>query len=112
MLHPKVIEALEDILRRSQLIIEYTDNMTFEQFLDHQMVQDAVERNLMVIGIAAVRIRDIDSQFYDEFASLRPAVAVRYRLAHGYDDDINTDVLWRIIRESLPILIDKIQYEL
>lgn len=107
-----MIEALEDILRRSQLIIEYTDNMTFEQFLDHQMVQDAVERNLMVIGIAAVRIRDIDSQFYDEFASLRPAVAVRNRLAHGYDDDINTDVLWRIIRESLPILIDKIQYEL
>lgn len=111
-MHPKVIESLEDILTHSQYIIDDTTGMTYEQFLENRTVRQAVERNLEVIGIAAVRIRDTDPDFYDDFESLRPAVAVRNRLAHGYDDDIDHWTLWGIIGSSLPTLMEQVGQQL
>lgn len=80
--------------------------------MEHTLAPYAVERHLEVIGIAAVRIRDLDPEFYDEFDALQPAVAVRNRLAHGYDDDINYEILWGIIQKSLPILIQRVEEKL
>lgn len=107
-----MIDELEVILTRSQFILDDTVGLNYDAFLNHRMAVNAVERNLEVIGIAAVRIRDIDPGFYEDFQVLREPVAVRNRLAHGYDDDISYEILWKIITKSLPTLMESIRKQL
>lgn len=106
-----MIDELEVILTRSQFILDDTYGLEFEEFLEHRMAVNAVERNLEVIGIAAVRIRNIDPDFYESFDVLREPVTVRNRLAHGYDDDISYEILWKIITKSLPELMTTIRQQ-
>lgn len=107
-----MIDSLEDIRSRCLQIVSSTKGFTFDQFIEHEFAPHAVERHLEVIGIAAVRIRELDPDFYEEFNALQPAVAVRNRLAHGYDDDIDHHILWGIIQNSLPTLIQLIDDQL
>jgi len=47
---------LDDILHGADKISEYTDKMSFEQFLSDSKTMDAVIRNFEIIGEAANRL--------------------------------------------------------
>ena len=73
----------------------------FENFESNRQLQQAVERNLEIIGEATKRILDIDPGI--NISDVRKIIGARNRIIHGYDD-IDITEIWSIIINSLPIL--------
>ncbi len=65
------------------------------------MLQDAVERNIEIIGEATNRLLKLAPQV--KITNARRVVDARNKIIHGYDEVENVQV-WGIIINSLPIL--------
>ncbi len=93
---------LEDVLERTSLVFEYTRNMTETEFLDDRKTQDAVIRNLEVIGEIVKRIPE-------GFRSDHPHIpwkkiaGMRDKLAHDYLG-VDVEAVWLVTERSLPDL--------
>ena len=98
-----ILEAIERIGR-------YTDEIDENSFLQDEMAQDAVIRNLEIIGEASHNIeRD-----YPEFAAAHPelplafAYQMRNAVAHGYFK-VDLEIVWKTIQNDLAGLHTQIQ---
>lgn len=109
MTEPHLIKEIDDIKKYSRLLLDHTSGMTFDNYMDDQFTRLAVERAIMIIGEAATRIRIDYPELFERIESLRSAVAVRNRLAHGYDDLISDRSIWSVIEEGLPTLLREIE---
>jgi uncharacterized protein with HEPN domain len=100
-------DYLSDILEAMHRIKEYTDSMTYDQFLNDIKSQDAVIRNLETIGEASkcltLRLR---KKYAD--ISWKGMAGVRDRLIHQYFG-VNLDIIWDIVTVELPDLVSKIE---
>ena len=67
--------------------------------------QKAVERNIEIIGEALNRILKVSPDV--AISDSRKIVDTRNRIIHGYDS-ITPDILWLIIKRSLPILRNEV----
>jgi uncharacterized protein with HEPN domain len=92
---------LAQILERVEKIISYTESGK-ESFLSNPIVQDAVIRNLEVIGEAAKRIPD-------EYKASLPTIpwrglaGLRDVLIHQYEG-VSLDEVWTIVERDIPSL--------
>lgn len=106
----RVPDYLGHILEAVERINTYTDDMDEVGFLQNQMVQDAVIRNIEIIGEAA---RNIEKH-HSEFASLHPDVPwedvylMRNRVSHGYFS-VDLEVVWRTVQRDIPELAQQIR---
>ncbi len=98
---------LGDIIDASRRIIEYTDGLTEDVFLQHHMAIDAVLKNFIVIGEAARFIpADVRQRYPD--VPWRVMAAMRNRVAHGYwETDLK--VVWLTATEDVPRLEPALQ---
>lgn len=109
MTPPPILESLlEDILTHGGYILEDILDSTFEDFEVNRPMRQTVERNLIVIGICASRIRDQLPETYADVVMLHDAINLRNRLAHGYDRDIDHGILWSTATTSIPRLLTTI----
>lgn len=71
-------------------------------FLRSELLQDAVMRNVEIIGEAAGRV---SPQFAAKHAAIpwRDIVGMRHRLIHGYVD-VDLDTVWDVVARDLPAL--------
>ncbi|MDA1338295.1 MAG: DUF86 domain-containing protein [bacterium] len=90
MKEDKVI--LQQILFLIEKIEAYIEGITFEEFVRDTKTQDAVIRNIEIIGEAANRLSK-DFQQNNPGFPLLETVSMRNRLIHGYDD-INLEIVW------------------
>jgi uncharacterized protein with HEPN domain len=103
-------DYLDHMLEAISLIRSYVEGFTKEDFLADKRTQQAVILNIVVIGEAATKL----AVEYPEFAARYPEVqwqsmrGMRNRMAHGYFD-INLDIVWDTIRQSIPVLGQQIQ---
>ena len=87
-------------------ILEYTSKNDFEIFIESDWDQDAVMRNLEVIGEAAARISN-------EFKLNHPIIEwkemkdMRNVLIHDYSE-VDAQLVWQTITEDIPSLHKKI----
>ena len=95
-----------DIQEAIQRILEYTAGMDWERFIIDYKTQDAVVRNLEIIGEAAKNISDDLRQQYPEIP-WKDMAGTRDRLMHHYFG-VNQEIVWQIVREDLPTLVEKI----
>lgn len=99
----RLLSYLEDILQAVERIQDYTEDLDEVTFLEEEMTQDAVIRNLEVIGEAS---RNIERHFPD-FAKAHPdlplvsAYEMRNALAHGYFS-VDLAIVWKTIENDLP----------
>ena len=93
---------LEDISISIKQIYDFlpTDIDYFE-FEKDLKIQKAIERNIEIIGEALNRILKVSPDI--AISDSRKIVDTRNRIIHGYDS-ITPDILWLIIKRSLPIL--------
>jgi len=95
-----MLESLERVMR-------YTKDMSREDFLQDQMAQDAVVRNIQVIGEAADRT---SKQFQEKTPQLewRKIIGMRHRLVHDYFE-IEESIVWRVVTDYLPPLTEELK---
>lgn len=94
---PKVY--LDDISNAIRNIEMYTAGMTGDTFVTDQKTQDAVVRNLEIIGEAVKRLPDSFREAHPDIA-WRPAAAMRDFLIHEYPE-VDTQAVWDTIKIDL-----------
>lgn len=91
-----------DILNSIENIDTYIgEEKVFEKYEENNMLQDAVERNIEIIGEATSKLLKINSSI--KISNARRIVDARNKIVHGYDEIENTQV-WNIIINHLPKL--------
>ena len=101
----RVPEYLGHILQAIERIERHTTDVDVVGFLASELIQDAVIRNLEVIGEAANNIQIADIAFakaHDEIP-WQVMYAMRNRLSHGYDK-IDYEMVWKTVCNDLPEL--------
>ncbi len=96
-----------DILEVLKRIGNYTHLMTQAQFMGDLLTQDAVVRNLEIIGEAANRF---SNEFREKHFQIpwKGIIGMRNRLIHHYFG-VNLDIVWEIIQIELPLLEKKLK---
>lgn len=97
---------IEDMIRFTEKAIAYCAGLNRTTFVTNTLVYDATLRNLELIGEAATRIPAPVREGYPDIP-WRQVIATRNRLIHGYLG-IDDDILWSIIRDDLPRLLDQL----
>jgi uncharacterized protein with HEPN domain len=94
---------LEDIIRAIDLITEkYVFKFSFKEFDKDKKTQDAVIRQVAIIGEAMGRFDKIFVKNNPELP-FKEAVAMRNILVHDYDW-VDTAQVWKTIKKDLPKL--------
>ena len=101
----RVPEYLGHILQAIERIERHTSDVDVVGFLASELIQDAVIRNLEVIGEAANNIQNADAAFAQMYEEIPWQVmyAMRNRLSHGYDK-IDYEMVWKTVCNDLPEL--------
>jgi len=93
---------LNDILESIRRIEKYTKNLTFEEFKENELIQDAVLRNLEVIGEAVKKIPDEIKNRKPEI-EWRKIAGFRDVLIHSYFK-VDVEIVWDVIKNKIPSL--------
>lgn len=106
----RLLDYLEHILGAIQRITGYTDDMTEAGFLADSKTQDAVIRNIEIIGEAARNVERVHSDFAARHTEVpwSDIYLMRNRIAHGYFS-VDVELVWKTIQNDLPLLEEQIR---
>jgi uncharacterized protein with HEPN domain len=98
-------DYLLHMLEAADRVLEYTAGVTEEQFVANQMLQDAVVRNIEVIGEASNNLLEVGPEFAAKYPSIPFAqvYGMRNRVAHGYFA-VSTAMIWDSVQVDVPDL--------
>ena len=98
---------VEDILESCYKIMEYTKEISFEEFVADTKTIDAVVRNFEIIGEAANRLPE---EFKDSYPSIDwfRIRGFRNRIVHDYFG-IDYSIVWQVKETYLPQLIKNLE---
>jgi len=106
----RVPDYLEHIHASIQRIHRYTDGLTESAFLENEQVQDAVLRNIEIIGEAARNIVRSDPDFVAQHFEVpwEEVYLMRNRICHGYFS-VDLEIVWHTVQRYIPELEQQIQ---
>ena len=101
----RVPDYLGHILAAIERIERHTADVDELGFLNSELIQDAVIRNIEIIGEAANNIQRVDPAFAAAKFEIPWQVmyAMRNRLSHAYDK-VDFEMVWKTICNDLPDL--------
>lgn len=102
------IEFLGDISEAIRRLEFYTQKMDYADFLEDTKTQDAVIRNLEILGEAVKNISDELKEKHTEIL-WKDIAGLRDKLIHHYFG-VNLEIVWTIIEEDLPKLKKELQH--
>src|SRR4030067_2432495 len=98
---------LEDILEAIESVLEYTHDITVEEFFSNKKTKDAVIRNFEIIGEAANKLSiELKNQY--PHIDWQGIIGFRNKLVHDYFG-VDYDVVWNIKTNHLPTLKNDIR---
>lgn len=100
-------EYLSDILEAIKRSMEYTREHDYNKFLQDKKAQDAVVRNLEVVGEAT---KNISAKLRKQHPNIpwKDMAGLRDKLIHHYFG-INYEIVWNIVEKELPVLLPQIE---
>lgn len=99
-------KLLFDILTSANNVEKYIgQERKFEVYENDPMLQDAVERNIEIIGEAMNKLLQKEPQI--QISNSRRIVDARNKIIHGYDEIENTQI-WEIVINHLPSLKNEV----
>ncbi len=98
---------LLDMLLAARKVKEFTSGMTWKAFEDDDLTQNAVMRQIQIIGEAA---RKVSLDYQKEHAEIpwQTIIGMRNRLVHEYFHIIPRRV-WDVVEKDIPELIQLIE---
>lgn len=102
-------DYFEHLLQACDRILQYTSKMTHDRFMADSMVQDAVLRNIEILGEATRNLMEC----LPDLQSTYPQVpwidiyGMRNRIVHGYFF-INFELVWTVVVVNIPELRQQI----
>jgi uncharacterized protein with HEPN domain len=98
---------LRDMLRAAAAALRFAQGLDQAAFMASELHQDAIIRQVSIIGEAANRISP-------GFRSSHPQIpwkdmaGMRHRIVHNYAD-VDIDLVWAVVGKHLPDLIEKLR---
>lgn len=101
----RVPDYLSHMLKAIQRIHSYTDDMIEATFLGNEMVQDAVIRNVEILGEAARNIVRHQPDFAAKHSNVpwEDVTLMRNRVSHGYFS-VDLEIVWTTVKRDIPEL--------
>lgn len=101
----RLIDYLKHILEAIRRIQRYIEDIDEIAFLGNELIQDAVIRNIEIIGEASRNINKHYPEYTEQHATIPFAVAYEMRnaLSHGYFK-VDLGIVWVTIERDLPEL--------
>jgi len=98
---------LQDMFEATRRILSYTEGLDYTAFQQDFKTQDAVLRNLEILGEAA---KHIPAEMSPQYPNLpwREMAGTRDRLIHHYFG-VNLDVVWGIVEMELPNVVIELE---
>jgi uncharacterized protein with HEPN domain len=98
---------LQDLWESILAIEKYTKNLSEEEFISNNMIQDAVVRRLEIMGEA---VKNIDDEYRNKYPLIpwKKIAGMRDIITHEYFG-VKLDRIWDVIRKDLPGLREKIK---
>lgn len=106
----RLADYLSHVLEAIERIERYIGDIDETAFLQNEMIQDAVIRNLEIIGEAC---HNIEMHFPD-FAAQHPelplafAYQMRNAVAHGYFK-VDLEIVWKTLHNDLATLYEQVR---
>ena len=96
-----------DIQLRLERIKKYISGLSYEDFIEDCKTQDAVIRNIEILGEAS---KKLSPQLISRHPEIpwRLIAGTRDRLIHGYFG-VNIDIIWQVATVDLPVLEEQIR---
>lgn len=98
---------LLDMLIAARNAVEYTEDLSYEEFVISDLHQNATFRALDIVGVAANRISPDSRNLHAQIPWI-DIVGLRNRIEHGYFE-MKLKVMWSIVHEEFPILIRELE---
>jgi len=100
-------EYLSDVLEAMRRIIAYTCDLSREQFLEDRRTQDAVIRNIEVIGEAA---KSLSAALKAKHPAIpwKEMASMRDKVIHHYFG-INYDIVWNVAKKEIPNTVHQVE---
>jgi len=93
---------LQHILDSIKWIENYVSDISQEQFLEDHLVQDAVIRQIEIIGEASKKISD-SLQLVYLLIPWKDIAGMRNKLIHGYFG-VDIEAVWKTVSTDIPLL--------
>jgi uncharacterized protein with HEPN domain len=93
---------IDHILDSIRKINEFSDGLSLKDFKANELVQDAIIRNIEIIGEASKKISTDTKQTYYKIP-WKEIAGMRDKLIHDYLG-VDVTVVWKTIKEDIPTL--------
>jgi uncharacterized protein with HEPN domain len=103
----KDIDLIRDIKESIERIVTYTHNIEYGDFTQDYKTQDAVIRNIEIMG-EAVKALSEKAKKDNSDIPWKNIAGTRDKLIHDYFG-INIDIVWNIIKTEIPVFLPKIK---
>ncbi|MGA2352312.1 MAG: DUF86 domain-containing protein [Terracidiphilus sp.] len=102
-------DYFEHLLQACDRILQYTSRITHDQFITDSMVQDAVLRNIEILGEATKNLMECLPDLQSTYPQIPwiDIYGMRNRIAHAYFF-INFELVWTVVVENIPELRQQI----
>lgn len=101
---------LFDMLDACHRIARYSEGRTFDEFVNDQMLQDAIARRLSILGEAAKQVSDEAKEALPGIA-WREIAGLRDVLVHAYFR-VNEQRIWSMVQDDVPRLAKHLEQAL
>jgi len=101
-------KLLEDIRQAGELVSQFVEGRTFEDYVADPLLRSGVERQFEIIGEAANRLARVEPGALVEITHASRIIAFRNILIHGYDV-VEHGVVWDVVQNHLPVLRQQVR---
>lgn len=99
---------LHDIVQAAERVQRFIGKRAFENYAADELIRAGVERQFEIIGEALNHLGQHHSALLKEIREHKKIIGFRNVLIHGYAE-IDDAVVWSIIVEKLPNLLEDVQ---
>ncbi|MCE7042103.1 DUF86 domain-containing protein [Dyadobacter sp. CY312] len=98
---PSLIEFLEHIQKELTFLVTHSRTITFDKFLEDDLINRAYLRSLEIIGEASKKVPDEIRYKYKE-VDWRGMTGLRDVLIHEYFQ-VDYELVWEVIQNNIPL---------